>query len=300
MLTSEFVNLLKEARQNISLINEFYLLKTRWVSYSFPTCFKINVKNSLVKIIKWRNWISVLLDDFVQKNTFEFILETNDYSLERFPRKTRNRIRKSLDNCSFRKPVINDLLNSGRYINKQTLSRQKRRNRLLSDKKKWRNFIESIYSCPDIIILAAYFNNRMVGYIITAKIEDKFCILHAFIDKKDSEITAPMNGLIFTLVNKLIKENGIIKISYGLDSIRDLPELNRFKSKMLFHREYMTRFFVINPLILPFIKLRVFFTLSILKRRSIKNKLLREIIHIYNGHILLKRFLVKEQTSQSK
>lgn len=299
MLTSELVNILKEGGQNIYLIDEFYFQRKLGVSNSIPDCYKINIKNSLVRILKWRNWISVLLTDFKQKNTFEFILETDNYSLKKFSRKTRNRIRKSLDNCSFRKPELNDLLISGRCINKQTLSRQKRRDRFLSDKKKWGNYIESIYSCPDIIILAAYFNNRIVGYIITAKIEDKFCILHAFIDKKDSEITAPMNGLIFTLVNKLIKEKGLIKISYGLDSIRDLPELNRFKSTMLFQREYMTRVFVINPFILPFFKLFVFFNLSILKRRSIKNKLTREIIHIYYGHRLLKKILLKEQLSQS-
>ncbi len=300
MLISEFVNILKKSGQNISCINKIYFQRVNRICYSFPTCFQIHTLTKIVKKIKWRYWISVILTDFVQKNTSEFLLGTDDYSLDKFSRKTRNRIRKSLDNCCFRKPEIDDLIISGCCINKLTLLRQNRSSRLLSAQKEWRKYIESIYNCPDITILSAYYENRMVGYIITAKIEDKYCIQHAFIDKKDSELTAPMNGLLYIHINKLIKENGLIKISYGLDSIKDLPELNRFKSNMLFQREYIARVFVINPLILPYFKLIVFFYLSVLKKRSIKNQLTREIIHIYYGYRILKKILLKEQTSHLK
>lgn len=294
MTISRFIDIAKESGLKISVFKDYFFLRSEFVSYSFPLCHKIDVTKELVRAHRLKNLFTVLLTNYVQKNTFEFILETSIYTLEKFPRKTRNRIRKSLQNCSFRKPELNELIDSGLRINKQTLLRQNRDNKFLSNRKKWEKYLSIIYKCEDIEIMAAYFHEKIVGNIILAKIDDKFCIQHAFIDKEDSELTAPMNGLLFTIINKLINENGLIKISYGLDSIKDLPELNRFKLNMLFQREYMTRVFVYNPLILPFIKLSVFFTLSILKRRSIKNKFLRTVIHIYYGHRLFERVLVKE------
>jgi len=159
----------------------------------------------------------------------------------------------------------------------------------MTDPQIWGKFVDLIYSNKDFIILGAYHEGKMAGYLIVVKLEDKYCIQHAYTEKQDSELTVAMNGLIYTLVNNLIKENGKITISYGLDSIYPLVYLNRFKSNMLFKKVPLTRVYVINPLLLPLYKMIIFVYIVLLKKKRITKLSHRKIFYIYYGHRLLKQ-----------
>lgn len=296
MNIKEFIGLYTKCGFTINTIAGYHFSNQNGFTFSFPPLVKIPINNIPIKSLKWKYLISIILTDFRIKNTSEFILDTDDYDLEKFARKTRNRIRRSLLNCTFKKPPLEDMIYSGLKINKQTCKRQHRRAKNLTNKKCWSKYIKTIYSYDSFEILGAYYATRLVGYIIAFELEGKYLIQHAYIDKQDAEITAPMNGLIYTLVNKLIKEKGPIKISYGLDSIKDLPDLNRFKLNMLFEKEALTRVYVINPLLLPFIKISICFVFRFLKRKRIRSVFTRELIHIYNGH----RLLLKQQSPENR
>jgi hypothetical protein len=296
MKVEEFISLHRNCGLKIKAIGEHFFNRQGWVNYSFPNLAKIPIDNTLIDSIKWKYLVTILLADLKRKNSYEFILDTNDYSLEKFAKKTRNRIRKSLQNCSFKRPGLEDMLTFGLLINQQTHIRQRKKDKTLTDSRHWNRYITALLSNDSVIILGAYYEGRMVGYTIAAELEGKYILFHAFIDRIDSEITDPMNGLLYTMINQLIEQNGSIKISYGLDSFLELNELNRFKNNMLFERIPVSRVYILNPFLLPFVKFIIFFYVHLPGRKSIKNTFIRKLIRLYQGHRLFYReYYTREQ-----
>jgi hypothetical protein len=289
MRVEEFISLYRHCGFKIKAIGEYYFNRQGWVNYSFPNLVKTPIDKRLIESIKWKYLVTILLADLKRKNSYEFILDTNDYNLEKFAKKTRNRVRKSLQNCTFKRPGLDDMLTFGLSINRQTHIRQRKKDKTLTDTRYWTRYITALLSNESIIALGAYYAGRMVGYTIAAELEGKYIIFHAFIDRIDSEITDPMNGLLYTMINQLIEQNGSVKISYGLDSFLELQELNRFKNNMLFERIPVSRVYILNPFLLPFVKFIIFFYVHLPGRKSIKNSFIRKLIRLYQGHRLYYR-----------
>jgi len=294
MNLQEVIEVFRNAGLKIIAENHHYFSTLHGINYSFPPLIKIPIQQLNIKRLNWKHFISVIYTDLQLKNTYEFVLTTNNYPIEGFDKKVRNRIRKSLQNCTFKRPALQDLLNEGLYININTCKRQHRNDKILTNPKKWKKYISKLYENNQIIMLGAYYNNRMVGYIIAYELEQKINILHAHIDRKDSEITSPMNGLIFNLVNLLIEQYGTVTISYGIESFVPLPELNRFKYNMLFKRVPITRLYLIHPIIVPFIKIYLFVVLKILNKKSVHNNFLKNLIRLYQGHRLYYKELLRQ------
>ena len=263
-----------------------YFLSQGLLSYSFPLLNDIPVNKNLIDSIKWKSALSIIKTNTNIKNTYEYILESNDYSINKFSKKPRNRIRKSLKDCIYKKPSIDDMLYFGYKINKQTMARQGRYDRILTCFKHWEQHIKAIYSHDDINILGAYTGEKMVGYLAVYELTGKHIIMHAYYDREASA-AAPMNGLLYTMITRLINENGTINISYGVESFKYLPELNRFKKTMLFQRIPTTRVYLINPAIEFFTRLIISFYLQLLKRKKINNSFIQNLIRLYQGHRIL-------------
>jgi hypothetical protein len=286
MKTQEFVSIYRDAGFNIKTIEGLDFYQQGLLNYSYPNLVTMPINDAVINAVKWKYPISMILTNLQRKNTYEFILHTNDYSIDRFAKKIRNRIRKSLQNCTFNRPGLEEMKTSGLYLNRQTLKRQNRSDKTLTDARIWSNYVTSLYNHNEVDFLGAYYSGRMVGYIIAAKLEEKYIIVHAFIDRNDSETTDPMNGLIFTLVNQLINKKETVTISYGLDSFLPLVELNRFKSNMLFERIPVSRAYIIHPVLLLFIRLVIFYYINILEYRNVRNSFTRKLIRLYQGYRL--------------
>jgi len=284
MTVTEFVRLYRNSGCYVITIGDHYFNQQGLINYSFPNLVKVPITDNLVKSIKWKYLVSVLFTELRRKNTYEFILHTSDYSIDKFAKKTRNRIRKSLQNCTFKRPDLEDMLTYGLAINQQTFKRQNKKDKTLTVTGQWNKYITALFTQKNINILGAYYAGRMVGYIIVTELEEKYIINHAFIDRNDSETTDPMNGLLYTMVSHLIEKDGSVNISFGLDSFEELHELNRFKNNMLFERIPGSRVYILHPLLLPLIKLIIFYNLHLLKRKSIKNSFTRKVIRLYQGY----------------
>ncbi len=287
MTTKEIAELKRNAGLKIFRAHDTFFWKNNWINYTFPPVCKIPFNTiEQLRHLRWKHLITVIYSDARIKNTYEFILDTDQYSIECFDHKVRNQIRKSLKTCIFKRPELNDLLTSGLAINKQTLKRQNRRENLLTSAKLWEKYISAIYNHPDVIITSAYYEGKMIGYIIVYELQGKWIIENPYIDRQHAPVSSPMNGLIYSVVNQLIALKGKINISYGIESFVPLPELNRFKNKMLFKRISVSRLYLINPLALPFIKLALFFYIRLLNKHSIRNSFIRNAINLYQGYRL--------------
>ncbi|HOW08719.1 MAG TPA: hypothetical protein PLX08_02850 [Bacteroidales bacterium] len=282
----EFIELHNKSGYKIKTIHGNYFKAGILKCYSWPFNYRISLNDRLVKYLKWRYPISIICINAARKNTCEFVLKTEEYDINSFPAKKRNDIRQSLRNFRFARPDYNDILYAGFKINTQSLGRQNREDRILSNFKRWSSYIGLLYSHDDVILWGAYLAERMVGYLIVFKIDNRYSIHTAFIDRQLSGNASPMNGLIFSLVTQLIKEEGSVNISYGGYYFTPIPALNKYKKSMLFEASPASRAFIVNPILLFLFRFIVFFNIRVLKRRSIKNELTRKIIRIYQGNRL--------------
>jgi hypothetical protein len=286
MKVDEVVRIYRNCGFSVNKIGGYYFLDRGWINYSFPQLINTPIKGNLINSLKWKYLLTIIKTESRIKNTYEFVLETNDYGIDKFAPKKRNDIRKSLKDCVFKRPSLEDLFHFGLSMNQQTLARQGRGDKYLTDDRYWRKYITSFYSQENIFILGAFIEDRMVGYITVCKIAGNYYIIDPFYDKQASA-SSPIHGLIFTLVNQLIEKNGSIKIFYGIDSFNPLPNLNKYKQSMLFKRVPATRVYVINPVLLPFLKLIIFFCISIFKQKNIKNSLVQKMVRLLQGNRIL-------------
>ena len=284
MKLKEFIDIYRDSGQNLKYICGSYFQTHGLRCFSYPFNYKIIVTGDHINALKWKYLITHIFTDSARKNAIEFILDTNDYDINRFGRKTRNRINKSLQNCSFRRPGLEELLKFGLNINRQTLKRQHRRDKKLSSERIWSKYITTLYSRHDFIFWGAFYQNSMIGYIVVFELEGVYNLLHAYIDRQGSTNVSPMCGMLYTLINQIIEKEGSIFLSYGLDQLTQLSELNRFKRNMLFNQIPVTKIYVLHPLLLILFKLIICFYINILKRRNIKNRFVRKVISVYQGN----------------
>lgn len=270
----------------INQINGFYFLERGWINYSFPQLIDIPVNNNLIKSLRWKYPLTVIKTKAQIKNTYEFLLDTNDYSIGKFSQKKRNDIRRSLRDCTFKKPPLEDLVKYGLEMNRQTMERQERNDKYLTRYKLWQKYITTFYNEENIFILGAYIADKIVGYITVCKITGSYYIIDPFYDKKASA-SSPMHGLIFALVNQLIERDGSIKMYYGVDSFVPLPALSKYKQSMLFKRVPATRVYVVNPILLSCLRLIITICINLFKQKSIKNPRIQNIVRIVQGNRII-------------
>jgi hypothetical protein len=181
-------------------------------------------------------------------------------------------------------------MNYGLKINRQTLKIQNRSDKFLTEEEPWRKYISLFYHNDDFKILGAYIKEKMIAFAIAYQLEGKHYFHIQHIDREYATYY-PMSGLMYTIINQIIKENGTIEISDGIESFNPLPSLNNFKRYMRFERVPITRIYIIHPILVAFLKLVVFFYLHILGKRSINSPFTRKIINLYYGHRILSRII---------
>ncbi|MBI9063355.1 MAG: hypothetical protein JEZ14_15340 [Marinilabiliaceae bacterium] len=295
MKLNDFIGIHRESNYTIKKIDDYYFINRGLINYSFPQLIEIPINNRLINTLKWRYLISVIKTKSRIKNNYEYILKSDSYELDDFRKRTRTTIRKSLKCCVFKTPLFKDLLHAGLKINRQTLKLQKRRDEFLSKLEHWEKYISQFYNNEDSIILGAYFGKKMIGYAIAYKLEGKHYFHLQHIDR-DYSTYYPMSGLMYTIVNRLIKENGTIEISDGIESFNPLPTLNRFKTYMRFNRVPISRVYVLHPMLIVIFKPILFFYLRILGKRNVRNQWVRKIITLYQGHRMISKIISETST----
>ena len=297
MNIEEFDSINRPLGHTIKKVGDHYFSSQRDTSFPFPvySAFplnkRLNVDRRLTRAIKWKFLITQVLLDLPHNDIHEYLLTTNNYDLEQFSKNSRKSIRRSLKVFTFRKPSLEDLLNEGFTINKQTCERQSRTDENLIDYNKWSDFVEAIHDSSGYTILGAYKENLMVGYLVVYKLEGIFNTAGAFIDRNHSIGASPMKGLLYTMMNTLIEKCGTVTISYGFHRFSRPTSLTIFKETMLFQKHSYAKGYIVNPLLLLGLSLIIFVQISILKRRSFKKKWARESVRLYQGHRRLKEAL---------
>jgi len=295
MTLDDFDRLHRSTGYAIKKTGNQYFLKHQRINYSFPLLAEIPVSRQLVDHLKWRHPVTVIKTSAPVKNTYEYILKTENYGIGTFRKRTRTTIRKCLKNCEIKRPTLEDLIHTGLQINRQTLHRQRRTDKFLTQEKRWKKYASLLYHQKDTTILGAYLGSRMIAFAVAYQLQGKHCFYIQHIDRNYSTYY-PMSGLIYELVNKILDAYGRIEISDGIESFHSTPSLNRFKRYMQFERQPITRVYVLHPFLVPAVHFMAFFWLRILRKRNVKHPFVRKAIDLYYGYRLLSRMLPRTGT----
>ena len=301
MRIEEFASLNRSWDKTIKRVGDYYFCRQHDAGYpisvysAFPLNQKVKVDCHFINALKRKFLITQILLDLPKKDIYEYVLTTNSYDIEQFNKNCRKGIRKSLRVFSFREPNLQDLLKEGFEINQQTCERQSRTDEQMIDYIKWSKYVKTIHDTCGYTILGAYLENRMVGYLVTYELESKFMIVGAFIDRNHTSGASPMKGLLYTLMNNLIKKHGTVTLSYGFHKFSRPTPLTKFKESMLFQRHSYTKGYIVNPLLLPWLNLSVFIIIKLLKNKSFKRTWVRHTVRLYQGHRQLTKALKQVQ-----
>jgi hypothetical protein len=250
MTVSDFINLQKRLGLNIIstgeyawvITNDNKAVSTPSLEYSFPT------KKELSKLFSSGVRVASFVTDMDEKNSYEYVFQGDDYSIETFKSKIRNQIRKGLKSCEIKKPTHLDLNEYALGINQEILSKHGRDVDYLTNATKWSQYSKELLETKDVFTYGAYINDVLVAYVFFIKVNNKYYVYHPYASRKYSK-EAPMNALLFVAVNDFIKNDGEVVVSYGLASIFEKKGLDHFKKGMQFVEIPVTRVMAFSPMI---------------------------------------------------
>lgn len=297
MKIEDFDRINQSLGHTIKKVGDYYFSSQRDTSFPFPVynAFPLNkrvcVDRKLARALKWKFLITQVLLDPPNNDIHEYLLTTSNYDIEQFSKNARKSIRRSLKTFNFQRPSIEDLLNEGYVINKQTCLRQSRSDERMMDFNKWSEFVKSIYNSSGYTILGAYREGKMAGYLVVYELEGMFNTAGAFINRNYAVGASPMKGLLYSMMNMLIEEHGTVTLSYGFHRFSRPTPLTSFKETMLFQKYSHAKGYIVNPILLQGVRLSVFILIKLLKRKSLKQKWAKETIRLYQGHRRLKEAL---------
>jgi hypothetical protein len=292
MTTSEYVALNIDLGFKILEASTFYwLINERGYAHSFPTLENCNPTRSDINIaFKSKCKFLLFKSDINFSNTHEYIYRSDKYELDQFDSKIRNQIRKGLKSCVLKDVDADSMISQGLEINRKTLKRQGRDLAYLTDKQKWEKYICAFYSRKDVYIRGAFVNDKLIGYIIFIKLDNRYIIQHPFRDEDHSSLN-PINAILYSFINEIIIKEKFVDITYGLASFEEHQSLDKFKKGMLFSNQPSARLAVIaTPYKLLFNKL-IYSTLKTLgKINLIRSSNLTVYFYLYEAVQLYKNY----------
>ena len=173
-------------------------------------------------------------------------------------------------------------------MNRATLERQKKKDPLQSERKKWTLFITSVFNHPEFLIKGAFYEGRMVGLLIMYEVDGLHDILHAYFDRRDATTTQPMAGLLYTMTNELLETKGHVRISYGMHEFAGRASLNTFKKYMHYTPVPSTRGYILHPLAALPLGLAIWYWFRFKGLKKPKSELQKRMIRLYQGHRQIK------------
>lgn len=159
------------------------------------------------------------------------VCENFSYDLKSLQHKFRNRVVKGEQYCEVRPVSIQELKNEGYRLNLRTLERQKR-NDPKSNVEYWNRICDGLAKTNGTNILGAYYQDRLAAYVV---ILETTSMVEMIIQNSDSELLkyCPNNLLTYYVTwYYLTKRSNPVPICYGLGSLEDTPNLDRYKKGM--------------------------------------------------------------------
>lgn len=181
------------------------------------------------------------------KPSWIYICQGKDYDIARLHPKMRNKVRQGLRDCFVKQISFEYLRDHAMVLNRDTLIRQARSDSLFTDPQKWAQLCQAGIDIPGASTWGAFVEDQLAAYLITFMVDDVCSILY---QKSRSDLLSyhANNALAFVVTKEFLGKVGVQSISYGEESIRDLPGLDEFKIRMAYEKQPVRSVVTLHPL----------------------------------------------------
>jgi hypothetical protein len=195
----------------------------------------------------------------------------NPYTLEMLRAQARNGIKKGSGIFQIEQVSFERLADEGWALQQDTLERQGRLNSMTQAE--WQRLCLAANDLPGFEAWAAVTQGELAAALITAQVEDTFCVPFAASHRKflASHVN---NVLFFTVSSNFLARPGINEIFFCLHSLDAPPSVDEFKFRMSFIAKPVRQRVVFHPWLKLFTNSRVHDYLAKLTQRYPENPLL--------------------------
>ena len=241
--------------QIIKAGDELWVEKRRFVLENIPPHRRIHLSRWDAAKVFLRGYavLQYSCEETEATSSFEFVCEDKEYGMKSLTKNVRWSVRKGLKNCTVRRIDFDLLGEQGCAINCSVFARQGRVGLpVYTEPRLWKAFTAACKAFPEIEPYGALAGGRLCAYLLTVPVDEYVYFYHPFAETESLKL-CPMNALVFIVVQTLIQRPEVNRVSYGLEPLDPLPELERFKHSMGFRKRSIGRRLVVNPLALPFL-----------------------------------------------
>jgi hypothetical protein len=214
----------------------------------------------------------------------EYVCEDPDYGLASLDAKARNKVRQGLKNCLVRAVDFNVLKREGCAINRSAFERQNRTGpAFLREQRQWEEYVASCEKTSDVEAYGAFVNDELCAYTLIVRVDDYAYTYHPFAKTSHLQLR-PMNALIFWATQRLLVEEKVRRVSYGLESLVSQPALEEFKLGMGYKPVPIGRRIMLSPLAQPLVSGYAVSFIRRLKQRLGANPYLENYLNFVEGY----------------
>ncbi len=185
--------------------------------------------------------------------TVNEIKDPPNYDLEMLKIKVRNEVRKGLKTVVIRQiNNLDDLTDDGCQVYMSWKGRTKDVLGGGFDEQNFRRWITQIFQHPHVLILGAYFENKLIAFVLAYAV-DGIAELSKTFSHSSFQNLKPVSALNYCYIKICQNNPEIVKICNGLRSHK--PSLEEYKFKLGFQHISYPAYIYLRPLIRPMVRL---------------------------------------------
>jgi len=180
------------------------------------------------------------------KMSYQIVCDNRQYNLEALSANVRSKVRRGLKRCAIRPVPFAEIAIAGRRAHQDTLARQGRDSAL--DGNRWDRFWSVAAATPGMEGWGAWVGDGLAAFLVSVSFEEsvEFMVARSCTDELGAY---PNNALIFTVTEEMLVRRGIPEVTFGLESLEPVAQLDQFKFGMGFRPRPLRQRVVFHPLV---------------------------------------------------
>jgi hypothetical protein len=159
-----------------------------------------------------------------------YTCRTKPYDLHCVKGTIRHKTRRGLQNCEIREVSTEELLSQGLTINRETLSRQGRRDPEFAHPKQWQRLAHAIDQAKGVGALGAFVGNTLAAYVIYCREDGWFHIMHQM-SRSSMLKLYPNDALVYQATKMALDDPEVVIACFGSMGLVSGDGLHRFKER---------------------------------------------------------------------
>ena len=160
-----------------------------------------------------------------------YVCRDRDYDVPKLQKTCRNLVRRGVEQCEVREVSVDELLEQGLRLNRDSMARQGRFDVEFGERKGWQRLVYAIPESSAIRAVGSFVDGQLASYGITCREDGWVHILHQN-SRTDLLRHNPNHVLTHHVTHEAMRDAGIEAICYGHTSLVATDGLQDYKLRM--------------------------------------------------------------------